>query len=394
MNNLEKALFTVMDELVSPYEANQEAIIESFVSDMETKKSLKMLHTYVFCKKAFKNGEYLALDIGGTNVRVSLYEVKPQVVLKATRKFALRGTGFDYTTSDYSLRDIFEMVADRIEEIVEPDKEYLLGHTFSFAIDSKSKNSAKTLNFSKGFAWRDAVGVDVNGCLKEVLDERGLNVEPSAVLNDTTATLLAGFTQDINTNIACILGTGHNMCFVNSDGEAINTESGGFNSSAIPLTKYDEAFLNLIPKERACLLEALVGGKNIAKLAKVVIDSLVEKGYVNKFPEITSEMMSASIEYDIANLDSLQNYVLAEVSRTLYARAAILIASEIVAVFRYLGITEGKYAVAFDGSVYEKVPCFREYLTEELEKICDNIHISHMLVKDGSSVGAVIACAL
>lgn len=394
MNKLEKAIFNVMHEVFTTYEANQEAIIESFVSDMKTKQSLKMLHTYVFCDKTFKNGEYLALDIGGTNVRVSLYEVNPQVVLKATRKFALRGKGFDYTTSEYSLTDIFEMVADKVEEIIEPNKKYLLGHTFSFAIDSKSKNSAKAIKLSKGFAWRDAIGVDVNECLKKVLNERGLNVEPRAILNDTTATLLAGFTQDINTNIACILGTGHNMCFVNSDGEAINTESGGFNSDAIPLTKYDEEFLKLIPKESACLMEALVGGKNIAKLAKVIVDSFVKKGYVKEFPEITSEMMSASIDDDLDVLDSRQNYVLGEISRILYAREAVLIACEIVAVFRYLGIIKGTYAVAFDGSVYEKVPCFREYLTKELDSISGDIHISHMLVKDGSSVGAVIACAL
>lgn len=394
MNNLEKAIFTVKNEIFVSCDNRQEAIIESFVSDMKDKKTLKMLNTYIQCEKFFKSGEYLALDIGGTNVRVSLYEIDFKVSLKATKKFVLRGDDFDYTTDEYSLTDILEMVADRIEEIIEPNKKYLLGHTFSFAIDSKSKNSAKTLGLSKGFAWHDAVGVDVNECLKKVLNKRGLNVEPMAILNDTTATLLAGFTQDINTNIACILGTGHNMCFINSDGEAINTESGGFNSDIIPITEYDEEFLNLIPNERACLLEALVGGKNIAKLAKVIVDSFAQKGYVKEFPKITSEMLSGAIENDLDSLDTLQNYALREVARILYARAASLIACEIVAVFRYLGITEGEYAVAFDGSVYEKVPCFREYLTEELGKLCGNIHISHMLVKDGSSVGAVIACAI
>ena len=384
----------IANDFLNPYSENREALIKSFEDDMREKNSLKMLNTYVFCKKVFKEGEYLALDIGGTNVRVSLYEVDSNVTLKDTRKFALRGEGFDYTTSEYSLRDVFEMVADRIEEIVKPGKKYLLGHTFSFAIDSKSKNSAKTLVFSKGFAWHDAIGIDVNECLKSVLDERGLNVEPAAILNDTTATLLAGFTKDINTNIACILGTGHNMCFINSNGEAINTESGGFNSPEIPLTEYDEEFLNEIPKERNCLLEALVGGKNIAKLARVVIDSLIEKGCVKQFDKITPEMMSASIVGDLDTLDMWQNYALREVSKIIYCRAAHLIACELVAVFRYLGVTEGSYAVAFDGSVYEKVPYFRECLTKELGKLSGDIRISHMLVKDGSSVGAVIACAI
>ena len=394
MYNLMCALSNITNAFLNPCKGDSESLIKSFEEDMRAKNSLMMLNTYVFCKNFFKKGEYLALDIGGTNVRVSLYEVNSKVTLKDMRKFALRGDGFDYTTSEYSLRDVFEMVADEIEEIIEPGKKYLLGHTFSFAIDSKSKNSAKTLSFSKGFAWHDAIGVDVNECLKTVLDERGLNVEPKAILNDTTATLLAGFLEDRNTNIACILGTGHNMCFINSDGEAINTECGGFNSPAISLTEYDEKFLNEIPNERACLLEALVGGKNAAKLVKVIIDSLVEEGFIKQIDEITPVMMSQSIEGEIDMLDMWQNYALREVSKVVYYRAAHLIACELVAVFRYLGITEGHYTIAFDGTVYEKTPYFQFCLSEELERLLGDIRVSQILVKDGSSVGAVIACAV
>lgn len=390
-----RTLGDITNDFLAPYdEKGCEKLIKSFEDDMHEKKTLKMLHTYVFCKNAFKNGEYLALDIGGTNVRVSLYEVNPKVTLKEMRKFALRGDGFDYTTSEYSLCDIFEMVADKIEEIIDPGKKYLLGHTFSFAIDSKSKNSAKALSFSKGFAWHDAIGIDVNECLKKVLNKRGLNVEPVAILNDTTSTLLAGFMEDRNTNIACILGTGHNMCFINSDGEAINTESGGFNSSAIPLTEYDEKFLAEIPNERECLLEALVAGKNATKLAKVIFDSLVEEGSIKQTPEITPKMMSQVIECEIDTLDMRQNLALLEISKALYHRAAYLIACEIAAVFRYLGVTEGNYTIAFDGTVYEKTPYFQFCLSEELEKLLGDVKVSHMLIKNGSSVGAVIACAI
>ncbi len=396
MYNFMRTLGDITNDFLASYDMDGcLKIIESFEDDMYAKKTLKMLHTHIFCKNDFKNGKYLALDIGGTNVRVSLYEVNSKVTLKEMRKFALRGDGFDYTTSEYSLCDIFEMVADKIEEIIEPGEKYLLGHTFSFAIDSKSKNSAKTLSFSKGFAWHDAIGIDVNECLKKVLNKRGLNVEPVAILNDTTSTLLAGFMEDRNTNIACILGTGHNMCFIDSNGEVINTESGGFNSSAIPLTEYDKKFLTEIPNERECLLEALVAGKNATKLVKVVFDSLVEEGEIKQTPEITPMMMSQSIEHEIDTLDMRQNLALFEVSKAIYHRAAYLIACEIVAVFSYLGVTKGSYTIAFDGTVYEKTPYFQFCLSEELEKLLgEDIKVSHMLVRNGSSVGAVIACAI
>ena len=395
MNTLSYELKRIREEFLLPC-SNYQTIIDAFCEDMKRKQTVKMLNTFVFWRDIIKSGNYLALDFGGSNIRVSLYEVYRNAVnLIASRKFALRGEDFDYTTNEYSLEDIFEMIVDKIEEIIDPKKTYFLGHTFSFAMESFSKNSAKALEFSKGFKLRDAIGKDINECLKDVIEKRGLKVIPCAVINDTTATLLSGFSINKTTNMACIIGTGHNMCFVDSTGEIINIESGSFNNEVINLTKYDISFLEEIPNERRFLLEALVGGKNLGKLANVVIRELSDKELIFPISNVTTKMLSESLENNIDGLDEYQNCVLREVASIIYKRAAYLVACEILGVLKYLGVTKGRYNVVFDGTVYEKTPYFVEALTKALKHLQPkDIKVTHMLAKDASSVGAVIACAM
>ena len=394
MNDLTNELERIREEFLAPY-ADCNSIINDFYEDMSNKRTLRMLNTYIFLNKCMEKGAYLALDFGGSNIRVSLYEIGENIKLKDTRSFPLRGEGFDYTTSEYSLTDIFEMAVDKMEEIIEPNKKYLLGHTFSFATMAKSKNSATVVELSKGFAIRDAVGEDINERLKEVIDKRGLNIIPSVVLNDTVATLLSGFVENKDTLMACIIGTGHNMCFISSSGEIINIESGSYNSSAIYLSKYDEKFLERIPNEKEFLMEALVGGKNSALLAQVVMDHLATFGLIKMLPNINSKMMSMALDKDLPELDESQNFALRSVSKIIYQRVAYLVACEIIAILKYLEITKGIYNVVFDGSVYEKTPYVGKCLTDVLDKLLpEEITVTHTLNKNGSSMGAIIACSM
>lgn len=398
VTKLTRELTKIKHEFLSPYN-DCKTIINGFAADMDDKKSLKMLKTFIsFNDTSIKPGEYLSLDFGGSNVRISRYEVEKgscKVLLKDIRTFRLRGDDYDYTTDEYTLSDIFDKVVEKMSEIIEPNKEYLLGHTFSFAINSVSKNCATLVAFSKGFNLREAMGEDVNKCLEEAINRKGLKVKPVAILNDTTATLLSGYDADKRTNMACIIGTGHNMCFINKDGEVINIESGGFNDPVIPLTKYDKSFLEKIPNERHYLMEALIGGKNSAKLITEVMDDLAEKKLVEKLPEITPQMMSKVIEEDLSELSAMQNLALRSVSKILYKRAAYLVACEIFAILNYTGIEKGRHNVVFDGSVYEHTPYFSESLTKILEnELGGRVKITHKLARDGSSRGALIACAM
>lgn len=71
------------------------------------------------------------------------------------------------------------------------------------------------VTWTKSFNCPDVVNKDAVQLLREALDRRGdTRVKVVAVLNDTTGTLLQGATQDPDTAIGLILGTGSNACYL------------------------------------------------------------------------------------------------------------------------------------------------------------------------------------
>lgn len=83
-------------------------------------------------------------------------------------------------------------------------------------------------------------GEYINQLLKEALRRRGLDqIRPVALINDTTAVLLAAAYQYRHTHIGVICGTGFNICFYEpKQSMAINLEAGDFDGT--PRNKWDE----------------------------------------------------------------------------------------------------------------------------------------------------------
>ena len=124
-------------------------------------------------------------------------------------------------------------------------KKYLLGHTFSFPSSQTNIYNARLIIWTKEFATKGVEGEVVNDLLKSSfqLVKNLTNVEPTAVINDTVAVLLAAAYKLGNVNIGSIYATGHNTCYYETFtgmgklAMVINMESGGFNKLAI--NKYD-----------------------------------------------------------------------------------------------------------------------------------------------------------
>lgn len=396
---------SILDKLRKVNRMSKEEMVflsNLFCEDMNVKESLKMLPAHIYMDKAIKPGEYIALDFGGSNVRIMLYKISEngESELLNSRLIRLRGKNYDYTSSEYELRDVFVTIVEKMKEMVDKDKTYLLGHTFSFPASSVSKNEAIVVGLSKGFTLRNAIGQDVNKLLLEVINEAGLNVTPVTLLNDTTATLLAGKSKNANTDIACIVGTGHNICFVDNDQQIVNTECGAFDMG-IPLNSYDKSFLRMIPKEGHNVMEALVGGKNSAKLAMNLINRIEkEAGKKFKFGGITPKLLSMALddrfEDDFAG-GIEEKIILKHIAKIMYDRAAQLVVSEIMGILKRIDPNlEREHHIVFDGSVYEKTPYFRKCISKYIKLMypVKFKQIRHSLVKDGSSLGAAISAAM
>lgn len=71
------------------------------------------------------------------------------------------------------------------------------------------------VTWTKTFNCQNVVNQDAVKLLRESLERRGdTKVNVVAVLNDTTGTLVQGASQDRNTVIGLILGTGSNACYL------------------------------------------------------------------------------------------------------------------------------------------------------------------------------------
>ena len=147
------------------------------------KSSLRMLKSYVGLPTGKEKGEYLALDFGGTNVRVLRIRLdgggKFEVVKKVGKPLIVPGK-YDYIGPDSTAEQMFDFLASLIDEAVDGDHDtrYLLGHTFSFPSEQTDLYNAKLIIWTKEFATPGVEGKVVNDLLKEALARKGItNVE-------------------------------------------------------------------------------------------------------------------------------------------------------------------------------------------------------------------------
>lgn len=369
--------------------------IEDFCYGLKNKSNgLKMLDSFLYPIDTI-DGEYISIDFGGSNIRINLYDIKSTSInLIKSIAFSLITEEYNYTSSHYTFTDIFNLISDKISEIVDTNKHYYLGHTFSFAIIQTNINNAYITHWTKNFNIREAINTDINRLLTDCLAVKGVNVTPCVILNDTVATLLTGNFLDSTTDISCIAGTGHNMAFIDKT-SIINIENGFFNK--LRLTDYDKQFITS-PFGSLEQLGAFVGGKNIGNLAQIIIDDLVNKGLILPIVDITSEMLSDALIgiYD-NTLDDAQKLSLTEVAKAIFSRSSKIVAAEIYAIVTYKDSDiQNIHNIVFDGSIYEKVDYFRENLDNELKILFkENISkIHHSLIKDSSSMGAALAASM
>lgn len=396
MNLLLQKELDKISTLLDITEYQMHKLAECIYKDMTNKTMLKMLPTYCYSNVDVPDGEYLSIDFGGSNIRCNKFKVKKQKLeLIKCVAFSLCTEEKDYTTSEYTLKDIINLIVDKLETIIDKDKEYMLGHTFSFATYSTSKSCAKIVGaMTKGFELRESEDADVNAILKDIIKERNLKIEPISIINDTTATLLTANFYNKNADIAMIIGTGHNACFTSKTGEVINIESGYMNDG-IPLSYFDYNLLDKLKDEEKTVLEFLTGGKYLGSIAEEITNELFEAGFIKNKLQITSTILSKSISHQLGNeYEEEEKEVIKQVADMIFKRVAKFVTAEIIAILKYTDEDlEKEHCIVFDGSVYEKNKILQDYIKMYIEKTYgDNAKkIETMLIKDASAVGAIIS---
>ncbi|AEO66147.1 uncharacterized protein THITE_2114033 [Thermothielavioides terrestris NRRL 8126] len=444
----------VLEELFTVDTAKLKQITDHFVNEL-TKGlsvaggSIPMNPTWVMSKPTgYETGTYLALDMGGTNLRVC------QVTLTEQK------SEFDIIQSKYRMPvelktgdadELWEYIADCLLQFIETHhgdvskmEKIPLGFTFSYPATQNYIDEGILQRWTKGFDIAGVEGRNVVPMFEAALARRGVPIKLTALINDTTGTLIASAYTDPRMEIGCIFGTGCNAAYVENCGSipklahlnlppetpmAINCEWGAFDNEhkVLPRTKYDITIDNDSPRPGQQAFEKMIAGLYLGEIFRLIMVDLHDNHDVHIFAgqdisklrrpyTLDSSFLSAIEEDPFENLsetlDLFQTKLnispnLAElelIRRTaelIGTRAARLSACGVAAISKKKNLTSCH--VGADGSVFNKYPHFKARGAQALREILDwpektdpkeEDPIEILAAEDGSGVGAALIAAL
>lgn len=405
-----------------------------------------MIPTFVFGWPSGKEtGNFLALDLGGTNLRVCL------VTLQGEGKFEIAQSKYRLT-EEQKLEDgqkLLDFCAECLKTFIEANmgeregtiqsgEELPLGFTFSYPCLQTRIDHGELIRWTKGFGAPNTEGRDVAEMFRKSMAKYELPVRLSALINDTTGTLIASHYLNPRTKIAVIFGTGCNAAYMERVGEiqkisslgidpnaemAINCEWGAFDSHEhehLPRTKYDVIVDETSNKPGEQAYEKLMSGRYLGEILRLVICELIDEGvfflgqntYKLEKPYSLDTAFLSLMESDptdellmiigiFTHFFALET-TLAErqffraLARLIGRRAARLSACGIGAIVNRMGYLDEGCCVGADGSLYNKYPRFADRVHEGLQDIFGekgrNIITHH--AEDGSGVGSAIIAAM
>ncbi|KAI8388245.1 uncharacterized protein BYT42DRAFT_491468 [Radiomyces spectabilis] len=422
-------------------------IIAQFVDEMgkgldHDGATVAMIPSFVPGKPTGKEtGTYLALDLGGTNLRVC------KVVLLGDGKYDIHQRKYvvSETLKRGKMHDLCDFIAECVgaflsEQHTSTDSERLkLGFTFSFPIFQTSMNRGVLKQWTKGFACSGAVGKDAALMLQEALHKKHINVDIVAIVNDTVGTLMAHAYQEPDTMMGVIMGTGANISYCekianitkwkqqdhgSAEEMAINMECGAFDCErrVLPVTVYDQRIdrqsLNVHEQQH----EKMIAGMYLGEITRQIMLDMIDRrllfggrssselnrqwsfdtAYMSTIEKDTSAKLldTGHILESIMNIPStaLADRQMVKIITTCVGRrAARLHACGLAGVMTQTRKLDTACTIAVDGSLFEFYPNFEKNIMDALveiygPKMKDNVKFA--LSRDGSGLGAAVVAMM
>jgi len=355
--------------------------VPGFTDEMEAglsgrESSLLMLPSYLGVEpETPPEGEAIAIDAGGTNLRVALVHFEPGEApqIKKLEKHRIPGSESAISSDEFFAR-ITEYIGDRTEETAN------IGFCFSFPCEIEKDRDGKIIYFDKEVRVEGSegkhIGVELNAALANAGKEP-LNV---TVLNDTAAALigavLANGVCGMGGYIGLIYGTGANICYYDPEkGMLINTEAGGYGGFKQSVC---DAEIDAESKDPgAQRFEKMVSGAYFSTVVLKAVKLAAKEGI---FSAGTAEAVGGVAGLDAVTIDAFMREdggrgtelgalcfteedaaLLYSVIDGLYDRAAKLVAIAITAVLRRSGATaDHKGYIVAEGSSFKYGFRFRE----------------------------------
>nr|XP_043613414.1 hexokinase-3 [Erigeron canadensis] len=419
---------------------------------------LKMLLTFVDnLPNGNENGVYYALHVGGTNFRILRIQLGGQ---RSILDHDVERKPIPQHLMTSTSEELFDFIALSLKEFVERKGINLqtsqvrgkdIGFTFSFPVKQTSVSSGTLIKWTKGFAIEDMVEKDVVECLQKALSRRGLDMNVTALVNDSVGTLALGHFYDKDTVAAVVIGTGTNACYferadavikcqgllTTSGGMVINMEWGNFWSSHLPRTSYDIDLDADSQNPNDQGFEKMISGMYLGDIVRRVIHRISLESDI--FGPISSKLsarfalstplmaaMHEDVSPDLSEVGKILEETLGiydiplkvrklvvKVCDVVTRRAARLAAAGIVGILKKIGrdgtggISSGRIkggksgkmrrtVVAIEGGLYTSYTMFREYLNEAVAEILGeeiSPYVTLKVMEDGSGIGAAMLAA-
>ncbi|XP_018414384.1 PREDICTED: hexokinase-2 isoform X1 [Nanorana parkeri] len=400
--------------------------------------SVKMLPTFVrSTPDGTENGDFLALDLGGTNFRVLRVKVSDNGTKKvemenqiyAIPEDLMRGSGsqlFDH---------IAECLANFMEKLNIKDQTLPLGFTFSFPCHQSKLDESILVNWTKGFKACGVEGKDVVTLLRNAIKKRGdFDIDIVAVVNDTVGTMMTCGFDDQNCEIGLIIGTGTNACYMEDmrhidlvEGDegrmCVNMEWGAFGDDGSlddVRTEFDREIDmgSLNPGKQ--MFEKMISGMYMGELVRLILVKMAkedllfggritadllttghfETRYVSEIEKDkegvkTAHAILSKLGLEPSHEDCVATHRICQIVST---RSANLCAATLSAVLRRIrenkGVERLRSTVGVDGSVYKNHPHFARLLQKTVRRLAPDCDIRFIRSEDGSGKGAAMVTAV
>lgn len=414
--------------------------------DTNHRADIKMYPTYVRdVPNGTEKGNFLALDLGGTNFRVLLIK--------------LDGAQFEMDNEIYAIpqeimlgtgQQLFDHIAECLAHFMEKRdvKQYCLplGFTFSFPCRQEGLTKAKLVRWTKGFRCTGVEDMDVVELLRDAIRRRrDIDIDVMAVLNDTTGTLMSCAHKRRDCAIGLIIGTGSNACYMErlekvetcshllskplpgqaEDNEpkqiVINTEWGAFGDNKtldFIRTKWDHELDEFSINRGNQVFEKMISGMYMGEIVRRILVDLTRRGYLFKgrcsnkmiVPYKFGTNYVSLVESDRNGATIQTKWVLNEVfginevsdedvrnvqliCQRVSTRAAYLVSAAVATLLNRM--QRDHTTVGVDGSVYRHHPHFHNIMVKKIRELTDpKCSFDLMLSEDGSGRGAALVAAV
>ncbi|XP_068927563.1 hexokinase-1 [Petaurus breviceps papuanus] len=403
----------------------------------ETAK-VKMLPSFVCgTPDGTENGDFLALDLGGTNFRVLL------VKIRSGKKRSVEMHNKIYAIPEEVMQGTGEELFDHIVSCISDFLDYMgikgarmpLGFTFSFPCRQTSLDGGILLTWTKGFNASNCEGHDVPTLLREAIKRREeFDLDVVALVNDTVGTMMTCAYEEPTCEIGLIVGTGSNACYMeemkniemvegNEGRMCINMEWGAFGDNGCLediRTEFDRIVDDYSLNPGKQRYEKMISGMYLGEIVRNILIDFTRKGFLfrgqisealktrkifkTKFlSQIESDRLALlqvrTILQDLGLNCTCDDSILVKmVCGVVSKRAAQLCGAGMAAVVEKIkenrGLKKLNVTVGVDGTLYKLHPHFSRIMHQTVTELAPNCKVKFLLSEDGSGKGAALISAV